>query len=83
MNMSKEHIFTKRELLKVFKDFLDRLEFDHGNSRKAMIEYHINKLIGKTYPEVARKMPRGPRDHWEDLMFDIRLDLRARSGRSD
>lgn len=32
--------FTKPELVKVFKDFLDRLVDDYGNNRKDMIEYH-------------------------------------------
>jgi len=68
--------FTKPELLKVFRDFLNRLVQDHGADRKDMIEYHINKLVGLPYKEVVQKMPRGPKGRWEDLMVDIRLELK-------
>lgn len=74
--MSDYHLFTKRELLKAFKPFLDRLVEGHGCNRKEMIEYHINKLVGLPLGDVLRKMPRGPRGRWEELMFDIRGDLR-------
>ena len=66
------HVFSKPELLQIFAPFLDRLELDHGNDREEMIRYHIDRLVGKTTPEVLRLMPRGPRGHWADLMSDIR-----------
>lgn len=75
------HLFTKRELLRVFKDFLDRLEHDHGNNRREMIKYHIDKLVGLPLEDVLRKMPRGPRGRWWSLMVDIRLELREIASR--
>ena len=76
-----EYRFTKRVLLRVFKDFLDRLEHDHGCNRKEQIAYHINRLVGLTLPEVLRTMPRGPRGRWQDMMQDIRADLTSRASK--
>ena len=68
--------------MRVFKDFLDRLEHGHGCNRKEMIAYHIDRLVGLTLPEVLRKMPRGPRGRWWELMQDIRADLKATANRT-
>lgn len=72
----REVTFTKEELLSVFKHFIDRLVKDHGNDRNEMIKYHIAKLVGLPYSEVIRKIPRGPKGRWEDLMVDIRDELK-------
>lgn len=71
--------FSEEELLEVFRYFLDRLEYDHGNNRQDMIEHHIHKLIRLPYKELLRKMPRGPKGRWQDLMMDIRIELRDRA----
>ncbi len=68
--------FSKSELLHVFKYFLDRLVKDHGNDRDEMIKFHIDKLVGLPYSQLVKKMPRGPKGRWEDLMFDIRGELK-------
>jgi hypothetical protein len=73
----KTHKFTKAELLKVFKHFLNRLVEDYGNNRDEMIAYHIDKLVGLTPAQVLKKMPRGPRNHWCDLMADIRDEIKG------
>lgn len=73
-----EHKFSKAELLQIFAPFLDRLVIDHGNDRKEMIKYHIDKLVGLSTTQVLRKMSRGPTGHWNDLMTDIRLDIKSR-----
>lgn len=86
--------FTKSELVKIFKHFLDRLVKDHGNTREDMIKYHVDKLVGLPYRQVVQKMPRGPKGRWADLMMDIKAELRtlameraaegkARSGQED
>ena len=63
-------------LAKVTLKILDRLVKDHGNDRQAMIDYHITKLVGLPYSQVVRKMPRGPRGRWYNLMIDIKEDLK-------
>lgn len=70
------HTFTLTELTQAFAPFLDRLVEDHGNKREDMIAYHLTKLVGLELADVLRKMPRGPRGHWTDLMDDIRAALR-------
>lgn len=80
--MKAPYRFSRRTLLRVFRDFLDRLQYNHGNNRKEMIAYHIDKLVGLTLPEVLRKMPRGPRGHWQDMIQDIRSELKDVARRS-
>jgi len=74
----KEVTFSLKELTDAFEDFLRRLE-NNGNKRQDMIDYHIKKLVGVPYSQLVRKMPRGPRGRWADLMVDIRSDLKDRA----
>lgn len=73
---SNQYRFSRETLLRVFRDFLDRLQYDHGNDRNEMIAYHIDPLVGLTLTEVLRKMPRGPRGRWQDMIQDIRSELK-------
>lgn len=69
-------VFTRAELLDIFSDFLDRLVHDYGNSRKQMIAYHVAPLVGLPYQDVVRRMPRGSRDSWQELIADIKASLK-------
>lgn len=77
--LTEDNILTRPNLERIFADFLDRLEHDHGNDRERMYQYHLAKLEGLTPAEALHKMPRGPRGRWSDLMADIRADLKALS----
>lgn len=63
---------SRKDLEHHFKPFLDRLENDHGNDREQMYNHHLKHLEGTTPQHVLKKMPRGPRGRWGDMMSDIR-----------
>lgn len=71
MNSLNNVTFTKRELLDIYADFVDRLVNDFGNDRDEVIKYHIDKLVNKPYRRVKQLRPRGPRGGWLDLMCDV------------
>lgn len=70
---------TRKQLENVFDQFLDRLVHELGNDREAMYQYHLKRLEGLTVEQALRKMPRGPKGRWNNLMVDTRAELRALS----
>lgn len=67
---------TLEQLVLIFKPFLDRLVNDCGNDRQDMVDYHLTRLEGLTVSQVLRKMPKGPKGRWGDMMADIRYEIK-------